>query len=109
MVKEQLFRPELIREKAKDVKIVYTPLHGTGAMHVEKVLGDLGLTVITVPEQRIPDGNFPTVEKPNPEEAPALKMAVELAEKGEVEERELYFPMKAVTKDNVEEVIAEQE
>ena len=81
MVKEQLFRPELIREKAKDVKIVYTPLHGTGAMHVEKVLGDLGLTVITVPEQRIPDGNFPTVEKPNPEEAPALKMAVELAEK----------------------------
>lgn len=81
MVKEQLFRPELIREKAKDVKIVYTPLHGTGAMHVEKVLGDLGLTVITVPEQREPDGNFPTVEKPNPEEAPALKMAVALAEK----------------------------
>ncbi|MBO5137486.1 MAG: phospho-sugar mutase [Spirochaetaceae bacterium] len=81
MVKKQLFRPELIREKAKEVKVVYTPLHGTGAMHVEKVLEDLGLTVITVPEQRNPDGNFPTVEKPNPEEAPALKMAVELAEK----------------------------
>lgn len=81
MVKEQLFRPDLIREKAKEVKVVYTPLHGTGAMHVEKVLGDLGLTVITVPEQRNPDGNFSTVEKPNPEEAPALKMAVELAEK----------------------------
>lgn len=81
MVKSQLFRPELIKTKAKEVKIVYTPLHGTGAMHVEKVLGDLGLTVITVPEQRLPDGRFPTVEKPNPEEAPALKMSVQLAEK----------------------------
>lgn len=81
MCKAQLFRPDVIKAKASEAKIVYTPLHGTGAMHVEKVLSDLGLTVITVPEQRIPDGNFPTVEKPNPEEAPALKMAVELAEK----------------------------
>lgn len=81
MCKAQLFRPELIKEKAGDVKIVYTPLHGTGAMHVEKVLGDLGLKVITVSEQREPDGNFPTVEKPNPEEAPALKLAIELGEK----------------------------
>ncbi|MCR4742162.1 MAG: phospho-sugar mutase [Treponema sp.] len=81
MCKSQLFRPELIKEKAKDVRIVYTPLHGTGGMHVEKVLGDLGLKVITVPEQREPDGNFPTVEKPNPEEKPALKLAVELAKK----------------------------
>ena len=81
MCKAQLFRPELIKEKASTVKIVYTPLHGTGAMHVEKVLGDLGLKVITVPQQREPDGAFPTVEKPNPEEAPALKLAVELGEK----------------------------
>lgn len=81
MCKNQLFRPELIKEKASSVKIVYTPLHGTGAMHVEKVLGDLGLNVITVPEQREPDGSFPTVEKPNPEEAPALKLAVALGEK----------------------------
>lgn len=81
MIKGQLFRPQLIKEKAKEVKIVYTPLHGTGAMHVEKVLGDLGLEVVTVPEQREPDGSFPTVEKPNPEEAPALKMSVALAEK----------------------------
>ena len=81
MVKSQLFRPELIKEKASSVKVVYTPLHGTGAMHVEKVLGDLGLKVITVPEQREPNGDFPTVEKPNPEEAPALKLAVSLAEK----------------------------
>ena len=81
MCKAQLFRPDLIKEKAKDVKIVYTPLHGTGAMHVEKVLGDLGLEVITVPEQREPNGEFPTVEKPNPEEKPAMKLAVELAKK----------------------------
>ena len=81
MCKAQLFRPQLIKEKAKDVRIVYTPLHGTGAMHVEKVLGDLGLNILTVPEQREPNGNFPTVEKPNPEEKPALTMAVELAKK----------------------------
>ena len=81
MIKQNLYRPELIREKASSVKVVYTPLHGTGAMHVEKVLGDLGLNVITVPEQREGNGDFPTVEKPNPEEAPALKMAVELAKK----------------------------
>lgn len=81
MIKANLYRPELIREKASSVKVVYTPLHGTGAMHVEKVLGDLGLNVITVPEQREGNGDFPTVEKPNPEEAPALKMAIELAQK----------------------------
>ena len=81
MIKDNLYRPDLIREKASTVKVVYTPLHGTGAMHVEKVLGDLGLNVITVPEQREGNGDFPTVEKPNPEEAPALKMSVELAKK----------------------------
>ncbi|MDR1637495.1 MAG: phospho-sugar mutase [Treponema sp.] len=86
MVKAALFRPELIKAKAGEVKIVYTPLHGTGAMHVEKVLGDLGLKVITVPEQREGNGDFPTVAFPNPEEAPALKMAIELgkAEKADV-------------------------
>ncbi|MDR0401336.1 MAG: phospho-sugar mutase [Treponema sp.] len=86
MVKAALFRPQLIKEKAGEVKIVYTPLHGTGAFHVEKVLGDLGLKVITVPEQREGDGDFPTVQFPNPEEAPALKMAIDLgkAEKADV-------------------------
>lgn len=85
MCKAQLFRPSLIKKMAKDVNIVYTPLHGTGAMHVEKVLGDLGLSVTTVPEQRNPDGNFPTVPKPNPEEKPALKMAVELGTKNKAD------------------------
>jgi phosphoglucomutase len=81
MVKSRLFRPDLIKAKAAEVKIVYTPLHGTGAMHVEKVLGDLGLTVITVPQQREGDGNFPTVSFPNPEEAAALDMAIKLGAK----------------------------
>jgi phosphoglucomutase len=81
MVKSRLFRPELIKAKASEVKIVYTPLHGTGAMHVEKVLGDLGLKVSTVPEQREGDGAFPTVAFPNPEEAAALDMAIKLGAK----------------------------
>jgi phosphoglucomutase len=81
MVKSRLFRPALIKEKAGEVKIVYTPLHGTGAMHVEKVLGDLGLKVITVPEQREGNGDFPTVAFPNPEEAAALDMAIKLGTK----------------------------
>jgi phosphoglucomutase len=81
MVKSRLFRPDLIKAKASEVKIVYTPLHGTGAMHVEKVLGDLGLKVITVPQQREGDGNFPTVSFPNPEEAAALDMAIKLGAK----------------------------
>ena len=78
MVKRCLFRPELIKEKAGEVKIVYTPLHGTGAFHVESILGSLGLKVITVPEQRDGNGDFPTVEFPNPEEAAALDMAIKL-------------------------------
>jgi phosphoglucomutase len=81
MVKSRLFRPELIKAKAGEVKIVYTPLHGTGAKHVEKVLGDLGLKVITVPEQREGNGDFPTVAFPNPEEAAALDMAIKLGQK----------------------------
>jgi phosphoglucomutase len=78
MVRSRLFRPELIKAKGGEVKIVYTPLHGTGAMHVEAVLGGLGLNVITVPEQREPDGDFPTVSFPNPEEAAALELALKL-------------------------------
>ena len=81
MVRACLYRPDLIREKAGGVKIVYTPLHGTGAFHVEAVLGSLGLKVITVPEQREGNGDFPTVAFPNPEEAAALDMAIKLGKK----------------------------
>jgi phosphoglucomutase len=78
MIRSRLFRPDLIKAKAVEVKIVYTPLHGTGAMHVETVLGGLGLKVITVPEQREGNGDFPTVSFPNPEEAAALELALKL-------------------------------
>ena len=81
MVRSRLFRPDLIKEKGGEVKIVYTPLHGTGAFHVEGVLGSLGIKVITVPEQREGNGDFPTVSFPNPEEAAALDMAIKLGVK----------------------------
>ncbi len=81
MVKSRLLRPELIAKTAKNAKIVYTPLHGTGAMLFERIMGDLGLEVLTVPEQREPDGEFPTVSFPNPEEPAALKLAIELGTK----------------------------
>jgi phosphoglucomutase len=81
MVRSRLFRPDLIKARGGEVKIVYTPLHGTGASHVEAVLGSLGLQVITVPEQREGNGDFPTVSFPNPEEAAALEMAVKLGKK----------------------------
>jgi phosphoglucomutase len=78
MVRSRLFRPDLIKARASEVKIVYTPLHGTGALHVEQVLGSLGLRVVTVPEQREGDGDFPTVAFPNPEEAAAMDLAIKL-------------------------------
>ncbi|MDR3324922.1 MAG: phospho-sugar mutase, partial [Spirochaetaceae bacterium] len=81
MIKEHLFRPALVKEKAGEVKIVYTPLHGTGAMHVEAVLGGIGLRVDTVPEQREGNGDFPTVKLPNPEDPAALAMGIALAKK----------------------------
>jgi len=79
MVKECSIRPELMKEKGKDLKIVYTPLHGAGRVMVERTLSEMGIKVITVPEQREPDGNFPTVEFPNPEIASAMKLGIELS------------------------------
>lgn len=81
MVKECFFRPDLVKEKGKEIKIVYTPLHGAGRVLVETALSAAGIDVVTVPEQAEPDGNFPTVQFPNPEEASAMKLAIELAEK----------------------------
>ncbi|MFI3267574.1 MAG: phospho-sugar mutase [Rikenellaceae bacterium] len=64
-----------------DIKIVYTPIHGTGTTLVPRILKECGFTAITcIEEQSVPDGNFPTVKSPNPEEASALKMATDKAE-----------------------------
>ena len=78
MVKRQSVRPKLLAERGSTLNVVYTPLHGTGAMMIERVLGELGVNVVTVPEQREPDGEFPTVKFPNPEEAAALELALDL-------------------------------
>ena len=76
-----LLSPEA-RAKHSDIKFVYTPLHGTGVKIVPECLERLGFkNVYHVPEQDVNDGNFPTVISPNPEEASALKMALEVAER----------------------------
>ena len=73
--------PEEIK-KHKDIKIVYTPIHGTGVRLVPEILKMKGFeNILTVKEQDIPDGNFPTVISPNPENAEALTLAIRLAEK----------------------------
>lgn len=81
-LKAQSIHPELIGEAAKDMKIVYTPLHGTGNLPVRRVLKELGFgQVYVVKEQELPDGKFPTVAYPNPEDAKAWTLALALAEK----------------------------
>jgi len=78
-VAQNSLHPELIK-KHHDLKIVYTPLHGTGITLIPRMLQQLGFTnVNVVKEQATPDGNFPTTPSPNPEEHAAMKMAVDLA------------------------------
>lgn len=80
-VKTVSIEPEAI-VRHKDMKIVYTPIHGTGMMLIPRALQMWGFeNVYTVPEQMVKDGNFPTVVSPNPENAEALSMAVALAKK----------------------------
>ena len=81
LVKELSVKPDMIKRNA-DLKIVYTPIHGTGVKLVPMALRKFGFkNIFNVPEQDIPDGNFPTVYSPNPEEPAALKMAIEKAGK----------------------------
>ena len=78
-VEKNSLHPELIK-KHHDIKIVYTPLHGTGITLIPRMLERLGFTNVNiVKEQATPDGNFPTTPSPNPEEHAAMKMAVDLA------------------------------
>ncbi len=79
-VKAQLINPELIKS-AKDLKIVYTPLHGTGNIPVRRVLKEVGFeNVNVVPEQELPDSEFSTVGYPNPEDPKAFTLAMKLAD-----------------------------
>lgn len=70
-----------VSKEASDLKIVYTPLHGTGNIPVRKVLSDMSFDVSVVKEQAVADGNFTTVRSPNPEEKDALNMALEQAKR----------------------------
>jgi len=79
MVKAQSIRPELFRTQASKVKVVYTPLHGTGITVLPRIMKDLGISMSTVASQAVPDGNFPTVASPNPEEHSAMKLAIDQA------------------------------
>ena len=82
VLKNAVLNPEIMKEEGKKLKVVYTPLHGTGNTIAEKLLKELGLAnVYVVPEQKDPDGNFPTVDYPNPEDKKAFKLALELAKK----------------------------
>ena len=81
-LKKLSLHPEINEEVGKKLKIVYTPLHGTGNLPVRRILKELGFQNVTVvPEQELPDGNFSTVKSPNPEDHNAFAMALELAKK----------------------------
>ena len=81
-LKSLVLNPEIVREEGKKLKIVYTPLHGTGNTVTSRLLKELGFeNVYVVPEQEKPDGNFPTVDYPNPEDKKSFKLALELAKK----------------------------
>lgn len=81
-LKKLVLNPRVIQEQAKNLKIVYTPLHGTGNLPVRRILKELGFAqVYVVSEQEKPDGDFPTVSYPNPEDPDAFAMGLELAKK----------------------------
>ena len=83
-LKKQIIHPEVIAKVAEEIKIVYTPFHGTGNVPVRRVLSELGFkNVYVVPEQELPDPDFTTLEYPNPEDPKAFTYALALAkEKG---------------------------
>ena len=73
-------RKDLIKEKASELKIIYTPIHGSGNIPVRTMLNKLGFTnVAVVKEQELPDGNFPTAPYPNPEDKRVFELAIEMA------------------------------
>lgn len=85
-LKKQIIHPEVIQEMADDIKIVYTPFHGTGNKPVRRVLSELGFKhVYVVPEQELPDPEFTTLDYPNPEDPKAFTLALKLAKEKHVD------------------------
>ncbi len=79
-LKKQIIHPEIIKEVADEIRIVYTPFHGTGNIPVRRILSELGFkNVYVVPEQELPDPDFTTLEYPNPEDPKAYTLALKLA------------------------------
>ena len=79
-LKKQIIHPEIIKEMADSIRIVYTPFHGTGNIPVRRILSELGFKhVYVVPEQELPDPEFTTLEYPNPEDPKAFTLALKLA------------------------------
>lgn len=79
-LKKQILHPEVIKEMADDIRIVYTPFHGTGNLPVRRILSELGFKhVYVVPEQELPDPEFTTLDYPNPEDPKAFTLALKLA------------------------------
>ncbi|MCR4738654.1 MAG: phospho-sugar mutase [Lachnospiraceae bacterium] len=79
-LKKQIIHPDIIKEMADDIRIVYTPFHGTGNVPVRRILSELGFKhVYVVPEQELPDPEFTTLEYPNPEDPKAFELALKLA------------------------------
>jgi phosphoglucomutase len=82
---ETLVIDRQLLSKARELKIVYTPIHGTGAVIIKPMLTRLGLHSSVVPEQETFDGRFPTVKSPNPENAEALKLGIDLAKRDQAD------------------------
>lgn len=79
-VEALVIRKDLIKEKASDISIIYTPIHGSGNIPVRTMLARLGFDKVqVVKEQELPDGNFPTASYPNPENKDVFELAIELA------------------------------
>lgn len=80
ILKGHTIRKDLVKENSKDLKIIYTPIHGTGLMPVTRILRELGYENLhVVKEQEKPDGNFPTASYPNPEDPKVFKIALDMA------------------------------
>lgn len=85
-VEDLILRKAMVRDQAKSLRVVYTPLHGSGNIPVRRVLQELGFSnLFVVPEQELPDGDFPTAPYPNPEDPAVFQLAIRLAQKNQAD------------------------